>query len=165
MDNQQVEPRPLFDRQGLDIVALIWMVSTVTLVGCQIYNVLHVVGSAADAWQKIAVLGQTGGPVVAVSCVIGIGLAALLDSAAARFAIFLAGVVGGWAFVAGAFEVAASLHSRDTAIGFGFGRGSRGVSVVGGFALAGLGLVVVMIAWRAYYRAANRVSPAQPTLR
>jgi hypothetical protein len=165
MDDQPLEPRELFDRQGLDIVALIWVGCTIASVGCQIYNVLDVVGGGAQVWQKIAVLGQTGGPIVAVSCLIGIGLAALSDTAAARFAIVLAGVVGAWVLVAGAFEVAAAVHSRDTAIGFGFGHANRALSGISGLALAGLGLVVVMIALRAYDRAATRVSPAPQTLR
>jgi hypothetical protein len=171
MDEQQLEPRPLFDRQGLDIVALIWMVSTAAFVGVEIYSALHLFGGiggrAFGTWDKIAALGQTGGPTVAVSCLIGIALAALLDSPAARIAIFLSGVTGAWVLVAGCFNVAAALHRNNSAysVVIGFGRGNRAVGVIGGLALAGLGLVVLMLAFRAYNRAVTRVSPPQQTLR
>jgi hypothetical protein len=168
MDDQQLQPRELFDRQGLDIVALIWMVSTLAFVGVQIYGALDLFGAnhlTAGAWDKIAALGQTGGPIVAVSCLIGIALAAVLDTPAARVAIVLAGVTGVWVLVAGVFDVAAALRRSDSIIRFGFTSGNRAVGVIGGLALAGLGLVVMMLAFRAYNRAATRVSPATQTPR
>ena len=144
------------------------MVSTVAFVGVQIYSALNLfrgIGSSAfGTWDKIAALGQTGGPIVAVSCLIGIALAALLDSPAARFAIFLSGVTGAWVLVAGLFNIAAALHRNHSAysLAIGFGRENRAVGVIGGLALAGLGLVVMMLAWRAFNRSATPVSPAQP---
>ena len=156
-----------FDNQGFDLAALIWMVSTIAVVGVEIYSALHLFGGAGTlslgTWDKIAALGQTGGPVVAVSCLIGIALAAVLDSAAGRIAIVLAGVVGVWVLVAGLFDVAAAAHRGNNTFGFGFSRENRAVGVIGGLALAGLGLVVVMVAWRAYDRATSRVSSPQPT--
>jgi hypothetical protein len=171
MNDQQPESRPLFDRQSLDIVALIWMVSTAAFVGVEIYSALHLfrgIGSSAfGTWDKIAALGQTGGPIVAVSCLIGVALAALLDSPAARFAIFLSGVTGAWVLVAGFFNVAAALHRNDSpySLAIGFGSGNRAVGVIGGLALAGFGLVVMTLALRAYNPAVPRVSPPQQTLR
>jgi hypothetical protein len=168
MDDQQLEPRELFDRQGLDIIALIWVVSTVAAVGVEIYSALDLFGGthvAVGAWDRIAALGQTGGPVVAVSCLIGIALAAMYDSPAGRVAIVLAGVAGVWVLVAGLFDVAAALHRSDSPLRFGFTSQNRAVGVIGGLALAGLGLVVMMLAFRAFNRAATRVSPAPQALR
>ena len=168
MDDQQFEPRELFDRQGFDIAALIWMVSTAAFVAVEIYSALDlfdITHLSVGAWEKIAALGQTGGPAVAVSCLIGIALASVLDSPAGRFAIVLAGVTGVWVLVAGLFDVAAALHRSDSSLRFGFTSQNRAVGVISGLALAGLGVVVVMLAWRAYNRAAPPVSPPQQTLR
>lgn len=171
MNDQQLERRELFDRQGVDIMALIWMVSTAAFVGVEIYSAFHLFGGiggrAFGTWDKIAALGQTGGPIVAVSCLIGIALAALLDSPAARAATVLAGVTGVWVLVAGLFNVAAALHRNNSeySVAIGFGRENRAVGVIGGLALAGFGLVVMMLAFRAYDRAATRVSPARQTMR
>ena len=158
----------LFDNQGFDLAAVIWMVSTVAFVGVEIYNALDLFGRAGltvGTWDKIAALGQTGGPTVALSCLVGIALASVLDSRAGRVAIVLAGVTGAWVLVAGLFDVTASLHRGENTLRLGFSGGNRAVGVIAGLALAGLGLVVIMIAWRAYDRATNRVSPPQQPLR
>src|SRR5882672_2420836 len=139
----------LFDNQGFDLAALIWMVSTIAFVGVDIYNALRLfrgTGTTLGTWDKIAELGQTGGPVVAVSCLVGIALAAVLSSSAGRFAILLAGVTGVWVLVAGLFNVASNAHHSHSPIAFAFNRGNRAVAVIGGLALAGLGLVVIMVA-------------------
>jgi hypothetical protein len=152
----------------LDVAALIWMVSTVAFVGVEIYSALHFFGArlpGSDAWRKVAVLGQTGGPVVAASCLVGIALAAWFDTAAARFAIFLAALVGGWVLAAGVLDIAASAHSTEMT--FTVSSGNRVIGVIGGVGLAGLGLVVVMIALPLMSGPTARgvVSPPQSTLR
>ena len=158
----------IVDRQGFELAAVIWMVSTVAFVGVQVYTALDLLegaGGTFDTWSKIAALGQTGGPIVALSCLAGIALATLAGTRAARFAVFLAGATGAWVVVAGLFDVAATLHRSEETLGFGFSQPNRAVGVIGGLALAGLGLVVSMLAWRVYYRDASRVSPPQQTLR
>ena len=147
-DNQPLDRfRELVADRRLDVVALIWMVATVAFVGVQIYSALHFFGNSFPgygAWQKVAALGQTGGPSVAVSCLAGIALAAWFDTAAARVAILLAALVGTWVLAAGVLDIAASAHS--TTVSFAITSGNRLAGVIGGIALAGLGLVVVMIA-------------------
>lgn len=140
----------LVDEQPIDIVALIWMLCTLAFTGVEIYQAFHLVGSGfnVSTWDKIAALGQTGGPIVAVSCLVGIVFAVTSDTAIARFSILLAGIVGAWVFVAGVFDFASSVHQRTDSL-ITFGRGNRAVGAVGGLALAGLGLVVMMVAWRA----------------
>jgi hypothetical protein len=140
----------MLDEQRLDIAALIWVLCTVTFTGVQIYQAFNLFGSRFEAstWDKIAALGQTGGPVVAVSCIIGILLALTWDSAIARFSILLAGFVGAWVFVAGIFTVASNVHKNADG-NIVFGQVNRGAGAIGGLAVAGLGLVVMMIAWRA----------------
>jgi hypothetical protein len=140
----------LVDEQRLDVVALVWILSAIAFTGVQIYQALHLLesGVSISAWDKIAALGQTGGPLVAVTCLAGIALAITSDSAVARGAIVLAGVLGGWVFVAGIFNFASNVHRRSNAL-LDFSRGNRGAGAIGGLALAGFGLVVLMIAWRA----------------
>src|SRR5215212_6640694 len=72
----------MVDEQRLDFVALIWMVSTLVFTGTQIYDALDLFGTtgpvpgfSVSSWDKIAALGQTGGPYLAVSCLVGIVLA------------------------------------------------------------------------------------------
>jgi hypothetical protein len=145
----------IVDDQPFAVAALLWMVCTLISVGVGIYSVLDIFpGGLAfpgrDAWTDIALLAQTGGPVVAIACVVGIALAALSDTSTARFSLWLAAVGGAWVFVAGALGIAAALHGSDTGtITFIFsGRGNRAVAVVGGLAYAGLGLVVALVALR-----------------
>jgi hypothetical protein len=141
----------LIDEQRLDIAALIWMLCTVTFTGVQIYQAFHAFGGAGfdvSTWDRIGALGQTGGPIVAFACIVGILLGLTWNSAIARFSIFLAGIVGGWVFIAGIFDIAANVHN-NTSGNFSFGATNRAVGAIGGIALAGFGLVVMMIAWRA----------------
>jgi hypothetical protein len=140
----------MIDEQRLDIVALIWVLATVTFTGVQIYQAFQLFGSRFEAstWDKVAGLGQTGGPVVAVSCIIGILLALTWDSAIARFSSLVAGIVGGWVFVAGVFTVASNVHKNADG-NIVFGQTNRAAGAIGGLAVAGFGLVVMMIAWRA----------------
>jgi hypothetical protein len=149
MDGEPLEP---LDIEGLDVAALIWMVCVVAYVGLAIYNVLHAIGGVHEfgTWEKVAALGTTGGPIVAVSCLAGIALAFMSKGAVARLAIVLAGVTGAWVFVAGVFNVASAVHRTSaTAFSLSLGQANRGVEVIAGLAFAGLGLVVMMIAWRA----------------
>lgn len=141
----------LVDEQRLDFIALIWVGCTVAATGVQIYQVIDLFGGAiTDSWSKIAALGQTAGPTVALSCLFGIALALMSDTAVSRFAILLAGIVGAWVFAAGMFDTAAALHQDSgDVIQAQFAQGNRAVGVIGGLALAGFGLVVVMLAWRA----------------
>lgn len=140
----------LADEQRLDIAALVWIVCLVALTGVQIYQALHLFGAgiAATSWDKVAALGQAGGGFVAVSCLVGIALAVTEDSTVARFSIMLAGVLGVWVFVAGIFNFASNVHRQSNDL-INFNRGNRASGAIGGLALAGFGLVVMMIAWRA----------------
>jgi hypothetical protein len=176
MDSEQFEPLDIDDRspgerlvasgrvglsrlgelgaeQRLDFVALLWMVCIVAYTGVQIYQVVHLFDQGIpvlDAWEKIAALGQTAAPITAVSCLVGIALALMSDTAVSRFAFLLAGIVGMWVLIAGAFDVATAVHHGDDEIfGGQFAQGNRAVGVIGGLALAGFGLVVAMVAWRA----------------
>jgi hypothetical protein len=145
----------LVDEQRLDVVALIWVLCTITYTGVQIYGALNLFNGRFGAfgnWEKIAALASTGGPGVAVSCVVGIALAVTSETAMARFAIAVAGIVGAWVLVAGVLNVVYALHQRHglNTISFSITEGSnRFVQAVGGVALGGFGLVVMMIAWRA----------------
>jgi hypothetical protein len=89
--------------------------------------------------------------VIAISCLAGIALAFTSGTALARVAILLAGVVGAWVFVAGVFNVAYAFHQpANRTFTFSLAQGGNElVAVVGGVAVAGFGLVVMMIAWRA----------------
>jgi hypothetical protein len=51
-------------------------------------------------------------------------------------------------FVAGIFTVASNVHKNADG-NIVFGQVNRGAGAIGGLAVAGLGLVVMMIAWRA----------------
>jgi hypothetical protein len=140
----------LVDEQRLDVAALVWMICTVTFTGVEIYQAFHLFGASGfnpSTWDKIAALGQTGGPLVAMSCLVGIALAITTDSAVARWSIIMAGVLGAWVFVAGIFDFASNVHRSSESL-ISFNRGNRGAGAIGALALAGLGLVVMMIAWR-----------------
>jgi hypothetical protein len=146
----------LVDEQRLDIVALIWVGCLVAYTGTQIYGALdlfngRVGGFGFGGWEKVAALASTGGPVIAISCVAGIALAFTSDTAQARVAIVLAGIVGAWVFVAGVLNVAYAFHRPgNRTFTFSLAQGSnRVVAAIGGLAVAGFGLVVMMIAWRA----------------
>jgi hypothetical protein len=161
--------RELVADRRLDVVALIWMVSTATFVGVEIYSALRFFGGTfpgLGGWQKVAALAQTGGPSVAVSCLVGIALAAWFDTATARLAIFLATVTGAWVLAAGVLDIAASAHSTALTFSVTSG-GNRAVGVIGGVGLAGLGLVVVTIALPLLSRPSERgfVSPPPSTPR
>jgi hypothetical protein len=152
----------LVEEQRLDFVALLWMVCTIGFTGVQIYSALHGFGGQFlrfDAWAKVAALGQTGGPIVALSCLGGIALAVMSDTAVARFAILVAGVTGAWVFVAGVLNVASAVHQgSDVLFRVAFlGGGNRAAEAIAGLALGGLGLVVMMVAWRA-----GGTRPAEP---
>ncbi|HTK14778.1 MAG TPA: hypothetical protein VL769_00165 [Acidimicrobiia bacterium] len=144
----------LVDEQRLDIVALIWVGCIIAFTGVEIYSAFHALGGGipgVDGWTKVALLGQTGGPTVAVSCLIGIAVAVMSDTPVARLAILLAGVVGAWVLVAGVLDIASAVHQGGEPtfrIGF-LGQGNRAAGIIGGLALGGFGLVVMMIAWRA----------------
>ncbi len=143
----------LVDEQPLDIVALIWMACVVVFTGVQIYSALNLLNSpfgGLGGWEKVALLGQTGGPVIAVSCLVGIAIALTSESTIARVSVLLAGIVGVWVFVAGVLDIASAVHSSNPTLRIGFlGQGNRVVGTLGGLALAGFGLVVMMLAWRA----------------
>ena len=154
----------LADEQRLDIVALIWVGCTLVFTAVQIYGALNLFsgrslpGSVFGNWERVAALGSTGGPVIAVSCLAGIALAFTSDTAIARVAIFLAGVAGAWVLVAGVLNIAYAFHPHSSnTISFSVAQGrNRGVAIIGGLALAGFGLVVMMIAWRAGGRPADQ---------
>jgi hypothetical protein len=142
----------IVDEQRLDIAALIWVGCTVAYLGTQIYSALDLFNgqfAGSGGWEKVAALAGTGGLGAALSCLAGIALALTCDTAPARVAILLAGVVGAWVFVAGDLNIAYALHQHGDSVQL-LSRGTnRGVAVIGGLALAGFGLVVMMIAWRA----------------
>jgi len=146
------------DGLRLDVAGLIWMACVTVVVAVQIYSALHVLDGSAigfGTWEKISALGgQTAGPTIAVSCFIGIVLAAWFDTAAARFTLYLATLVGAWVLTAGVLVVASSAHSAERI--FTFGRENRAAGIIGGFGLAGLGFVIVLIAWPL---ARNRTAP------
>jgi hypothetical protein len=84
---ETLEPLEFLRRQRLDVVALLWMVSTVAIVGVQIYGAFNFLDGrfpGFGTWEKVAALAQTGGPIVALSCLAGIALAAMFDTTAAR---------------------------------------------------------------------------------
>jgi hypothetical protein len=139
----------LADDSRFDLAALLWMLCTLTFVGCGIYTVLKVApnGSEDSFWPKISGLSATGGPVVAISCLVGIGLAVMFHTAAARFALLLATLGGVWVFVAGVFGIAATLHEPNYASGFTYG--NRAVGVLAALSFTGIGLVVAAIGLRA----------------
>jgi hypothetical protein len=145
------------DEQRLDLVALIWVGCLVAYTGTQIYGAWNLFsgrplgGPFFGNWERVAALASTGGPVIAISCVAGIALAFTSDTAQARVAILLAGIVGAWVFVAGVLNVAYAFHQpANRTFTFSFAQGSNRVAAaIGGLAVAGLGLVVMMIAWRA----------------
>jgi hypothetical protein len=140
----------LVDEQRLDFVALLWVVCTVASTGVQIYRAVDLFGETEpDTWGKLAALGQTAGATVAISCLIGIALALTSDTAVSRLAILLAGGVGAWVFAAGMFSFASSLHHENGGAPNVFGQGNRVAGGIGGLAVAGFGLVVAMLAWRA----------------
>lgn len=144
----------LVDDSRFDLAGLLWMLCTLTFVGCQIYTVLKFAGggtfngvtSDSSLWQKIAGLSATGGPIVAISCLAGIGLAVMFHTAAARFALFLATLGGAWVFVAGVFGIAATLHEPMYASAFN--AGNRAVGALAALSFAGIGLVVAAIGLR-----------------
>src|SRR5205814_4024904 len=122
----------------------VWMVCTLISVGVEIYSVLDIIPGGIgfpgrDAWTNIALLAQTGGPIVAVACAVGIALAAWSDTATARFSLWLAAVGGVWVIVAGALGIAAALHGGNAGtITYIFaGRGNRAVAVAGSLAFVG----------------------------
>ena len=153
----------LVEDQRFDVASLVWMLATVTFVGCDIY-IAYKQGSGmqgfpgGSGWERIAFLGNTGGPVVAMSCLVGVALAALFDTPAARLAHWLAVFVGGWVVLAGIFELAASAHSPGDALD---GGGSRPVGVLSGIAFAALGLVVIVIGLH-FARPALAFDPDRP---
>jgi hypothetical protein len=165
MDDQRLEPYAIDDRSpgvntitggraGLDLAALVWMLCTITFVGCEIYSVLQITGNGfgsgfdSSGWDKVAALATTGGPLVALSCIAAIALAAQVRSTASRVALLLATVVGGWIAIAGALQIASVLRRGDHNVGFGLSGGNRAVGVLGGLAFAGFGLVVAAVAMR-----------------
>jgi hypothetical protein len=167
--DQPLEPLEFLREQRLDLVGLIWMVSTVAVVGTQIYGAVNFFGSrfpGFGTWERIAALAQTGGPVVALSCVAGVALAALFDTTAARVAMVLAVVVGAWVLAAGVLDVVSAVHGASK-FSFALTSRNRVVDAVGGLGLAGFGLVVVLIASAGLTRRTARrfVSPPESTLR
>ena len=158
---------------GLDIAALVWMLCTITYVGCEIYSVLKIAGngfgfgSESSGWAKVAALATTGGPLVALSCIAAVALAVQVRSTLSRFALLLATVAGGWIVVAGAFQIASAMHRADNSVGFsGLSGGNRAVGVLSGLAFGGFGVVVAAVAIRLAAPATDgpRVSPTQSTL-
>jgi hypothetical protein len=142
----------LLDTQPLDLAALIWMLCTSAWVGTQIYNGLQLsFGNGGGAfWNKLAVLARTGGPSIAITCLIGIVLAALvLDATAGRIALWLATIGGLWVGIAGLMQIAVVLHTKnnDVTLGISFDRGNRAVEVLQGLAFAGFGLVVAAVGY------------------
>ena len=171
-DDQPIEPlEPLefLRRQRLDVVALVWMVSTVAIVGVQIYGAFNFLSGrfpGFGTWEKIAALAQTGGPIVAVSCLAGIALAVMIDTTVARTALILAVIVGAWVLAAGVLDIASAVHGPSM-VTFPLTSRNRPIGVIGGLGLIGLGLVVVLLASAALTRPSLRrfVSPPQSTLR
>ena len=171
-DDQTLEPsEPLefLRKQRLDVVALIWMVSTVAIVGVQIYGTFNFLSGrfpGFGTWEKIAALAQTGGPIVAVSCLAGSRSPRCSTPTAARAAMILAVIVGAWVLAAGVLDIASAVHGPSM-VTFPLTSRNRPIGVIGGLGLIGLGLVVVLLASAALTRPSSRrfVSPPQSTLR
>jgi hypothetical protein len=152
MDDQRLgRLGELIDEKRFDVAALVWMLCILIFVGCQIYTVLKLAnaGFGSSAWDKVAALSQTGGPLVAASCGVGIALALWFDTANARFALWLAALGGAWVLVAGALQIVSAVHESDSTIGFlALNQQNRAVSALAGLAFAGLGLIVALVAGR-----------------
>ena len=160
----------LFDRQGLDIVALIWMVSTAAFVGCR--DLRRAQSLPGDSQPRVRHVGQDRG---ARPDRRADRRGELLDRHRARRAARLPGradrdLPGGSDGRLGARRGTASTSRRlftavtaTYSVAIGFGRGNRAVGVIGGLALAGLGLVVVMLASARTTGPHPRVSPPQQT--
>ncbi len=168
-DDQPLEPLEFLRKQRLDVVALLWMASTVAIVGVQIYSAFNFLSGpfpGFGTWEKVAALAQTGGPIVAVSCLAGIALAVMFDTTAARAAIILAVIVGAWVLAAGVLDVVSAVHGPSE-VTFQLTSRNRPIGAIGGLGLTGLGLVVVLIASAALTRptSGRHVSAPQSTLR
>jgi len=135
----------------LDIAALLWMICVAGVLAVNIYSAVR--SNRFDAfdrnngWITATLLASTGGFELTVGCMVGIGLAAWVDSGPARAALVMAAIGGAWAFIAGLIGVAVVNH-KGVGLSFSLATsaGNRAVGSFGELFQGGLGVVVVLVA-------------------
>jgi hypothetical protein len=135
----------------LDIAALLWMICVAGVLAVEIYSAVRSNRfepfGRNNGWFTATLLASTGGFELTVGCMVGIGLAAWVDSGPARAALVMAAIGGAWAFVAGLIGVAVVNH-KEVGLSFSLASsaGNRAVASFGMLLQGGLGVVVVLVA-------------------
>jgi hypothetical protein len=136
----------------LDIAALIWMICVAGVLAVEVYGAVGSNGFDAfpggdNGWVTATLLASSGGYVLAFGCMIGIALAAWVDSVPARVALVMAAVGGVWAMVANLIGIAVVFHRQfGVSLLLSNFADNRAVAAFGVLMQGGFGVVIVLVA-------------------
>jgi hypothetical protein len=133
----------------LDIAALLWMLFVAGVLAVEIYGAIassRFESFGSGGWITATLLAASGGYALTFGCMIGIGLAAWVDSGPARGALVMAAVGGAWAIVANVIGVAVVYH-RQAGISLLLANfvENRAVAALGELMQGGFGVVVLLV--------------------
>jgi hypothetical protein len=144
--------RAVVETDRLDLAALIWMVGVLVYVGSAICFAVMFnseadrLGGTTDTWATVLQLSHTVDLAVLGALVIGLAIAAAVDSALSRAAAMLGVVGGAWAVVAGFMRIAFQAAAPDKTQASGQSVFEYGT----GFVVIALGALVAVAALRLY---------------
>jgi hypothetical protein len=144
--------REFIERDRIDAVAVIWMLGVAATIAAGIWTAftynLSFDGNSnhVDGWDHAFLLSQTATLMPLIGVVVGLAIAAALDSAASRVAAWIGMVVSAWLVVASVLGIAYMIHAgKNTSLGLANSTGPRILEL---FAVGVLAVVVGAAAWR-----------------